>query len=70
MPLYNLLISDFYYKYNKWSLFSLDVFFRGVFPPAEKYGNLVDKPYTTLVEAFRSMEIEGHLENGDIDHEV
>lgn len=44
--------------------------FRGDFAPAETYGNLADKPYTTLVEAFRSMQIEGHLENGDIDHEV
>lgn len=46
------------------------MFFRGVFTPAEEYGNLADKPYTTLVEAFRSMQIEGHLENGDVDHEV
>lgn len=43
---------------------------RGVFNPAEEYANVADKPYTTLVEAFRSMQIEGHLENGDIDHEV
>lgn len=46
------------------------MFFRGVFNPAEEYSNLADKPYTTLVEAFRSMQTEGHLENGDIDHEV
>ncbi|XP_022948530.1 coatomer subunit beta'-2-like [Cucurbita moschata] len=42
---------------------------RGVFTSAEEYATLADKPYNTLVEAFRSMQIEGHLENGDIDHE-
>lgn len=43
-----------------------------MYPPAEEYVNHVDKSHTTLVEAFRNMQIEEEeaLENGDFDHEV
>ncbi|KHN32599.1 Coatomer subunit beta'-1 [Glycine soja] len=46
---------------------------RNVYPPAEQYVNHADKSHITLVEAFRSMQIEEgeeHLENGDSTHEL
>lgn len=48
-------------------------YYRNVYPPAEQYVNHADKSHITLVEAFRSMQIEEgeeHLENGDSTHEV
>ncbi|KAI6690016.1 hypothetical protein NL676_026844 [Syzygium grande] len=46
---------------------------RGVHPPAEEYLNYSDRSHTTLVEAFRNMQVEEEnepLENGDSNHEV
>ncbi|MED6141853.1 hypothetical protein PIB30_107579 [Stylosanthes scabra] len=45
---------------------------RNVYPPAEQYISHADKSHITLVEAFRSMQIEEGeepLENGDSNHE-
>uniref|UniRef100_A0A2P2MUM6 Coatomer beta subunit n=1 Tax=Rhizophora mucronata TaxID=61149 RepID=A0A2P2MUM6_RHIMU len=44
---------------------------RSVYPPAEDYINHADKFHTTLVEAFKNMQMEEeeHLENGDYEHE-
>ncbi|CAI0422636.1 unnamed protein product [Linum tenue] len=43
---------------------------RGVYAPAEDYINHVDKPHVTLVEAFRNMQIDEPLENGEYENEV
>lgn len=45
---------------------------RGVYTAAENYPSHADKSSSTLVEAFRNMQVEAEesLENGDIDHEV
>lgn len=51
-------------------LTSLIITCRGVYPPAYEYLNHADKSQMTLVEAFRNMQIEEPLENGDYDHEV
>lgn len=50
----------------------VDLSCRGVHPPAGDYCSHADRDHTTLVEAFRIMQIEeeGGLEHGDVVDEV
>jgi len=45
---------------------------RGVYPPAEEYMTYAERPNESLVEAFKSMNMEEEIpsENGDPAHEV
>ncbi|XP_018492767.2 coatomer subunit beta'-3 isoform X1 [Raphanus sativus] len=45
---------------------------RGGYAAAENYATYADQPFTTLVEAFRNLQVEAEepIENGDMDDEV
>lgn len=45
---------------------------RGVYPPAEEYMTYAERSNGSLVEAFKSMNVEEEIpsENGDPTHEV
>ena len=44
---------------------------RGKYPPASEYVRHADRSTASLVETFRSMQLEEELqENGDLDYEV
>jgi len=62
---------SFFQDPHKQSIF-VDLSCRGVHPPAGDYCSHADRDHTTLVDAFRIMQIEeeGRLEQGDVLDEV
>ena len=72
LSLQSLVVDASYFSVSHGYAINFQLICRGVYPPAADYLNRADRSQTTLVDAFRNMQIEDAepLENGDFDHEV